>query len=245
MAILTYNHIGPCPPGEEERRGLWVDEGSFARQMESLRMRECNCVTLHDVVASLSGRWRLPPRWVCITFDDGWRDAALRALPALTRHGLRATFFMVTSRIRSHAPTGAWDEAMSIDEMRALREAGMEIGSHSHTHPRLTRLDPAVLRTEVAGSRELLGDVLGKRPDWFCYPYGNFSRAVAAAVREAGYAGAVCTIPDNRVRTGQRYWMPRVAVTADTTLLRLRFMLSPLYHLTSALASRERWGGVR
>ena len=245
MAILTYHHIGPCPPGQEDHRGLWVDEGLFTAQLRALKSWGYTCMTLHDVAASFSGRWRLPRRWVCITFDDGWRDNYERALPQLVRYGMFATFFMVTSRIRPNHPTGNWDDYLSLPELHEMVDAGMEIGSHTHTHPHLTRLDDSALKSEIVGSREILADVLGQPPEWFCYPYGNFSQRVAKVVREAGYGGATSTIRDNRVRASQRYWMPRVMIMQDTQPRRLRYMLSGTYHLVHAWKNRSRWEGAK
>ena len=74
-----------------------------------------------------------------------------------------------------------------------LREAsgrGMEVGSHTMTHPRLSRLAPEALEGEISGSRRLLGELLGEEIDGFCYPYGDLSVEAIRAVRRAGYAYA-------------------------------------------------------
>ncbi len=244
MAILTYHHVGACPPEQADHHGLWVDGQLFGQQMRRLHDGGWQCVTLRDVLAGFTGRWKLPRRWFVLTFDDGWRDNYTAALPVLRQLGFRATVFVVTSWIRGGPATGRWDETMSVDELVALKREGWEIGSHTHTHPRLPRLDDDAVRTELRGSRDILADLLGSPPDWFCYPYGAFSRRVARQVREAGYQAATSTIRDNRVRAHQRFWLPRAMVMDTTTPLRLRYMMSGLYHMVHALKNRSRWEGL-
>jgi peptidoglycan/xylan/chitin deacetylase (PgdA/CDA1 family) len=121
----------------------------------------------------------------------------------------------------------------------------MHFGSHTHTHPRLTKLDNASALAELETSRDILQHELGIAPDWFCYPYGNFSPRIASLAKQAGYHGAVSTIRDNRVRADQLYWLPRVMIMNDTTPKRLKYMLSTPYHLVHAWKNRRRWKSIK
>lgn len=243
MAILTYHHIGDCPEGEVKHRGLWVSQELFARQMEWLHRHGWQSISLSELGRALSGHAKLPRRWVAITFDDGWRDNYSHAMPVLADLGLRATVFLVTSQI-AHADF-AGRQYLSTEEIARMRSRGFEFGSHTHTHCRLTTLGEEQARQELELSRQTMSRLLGETPAWFCYPYGNFSRRVAELVREAGYDGALSTIRDNRLTQEQRYWMPRIMVMNDTPPQRLRYMLSPLYHLVHLAKNRKRWKEVR
>jgi peptidoglycan/xylan/chitin deacetylase (PgdA/CDA1 family) len=149
-----------------------------------------------------------PARPVALTFDDGYEDAFTAALPALQRHGFTATFYVVTEYVGQPG-------YMSWEQLAALRDAGMEIGSHSISHPDLTTLDAAELLRQVAGSRAELEARLGVRVVSFCYPAGRYSAAVIEAVRAAGYESATTTRWDNDY--GNVLALPRRRVAGGTT----------------------------
>jgi peptidoglycan/xylan/chitin deacetylase (PgdA/CDA1 family) len=68
-------------------------------------------------------------------------------------------------------------------------------GSHTLTHPHLTALSEPEWRRELTESKRLLEDRLGRPVETLAYPYGDFSPAIAAAAREAGYRAGFTTIP--------------------------------------------------
>lgn len=241
MAILTYHHIGVCPPEQRDHPGLWVTPDLFKAQLLWLRGAGYEGVSLDHVREGLLGERPLPRRWVSLTFDDGWRDNYLAALPVLEETRFSATVFMVTDKIRAVAPSGAWDEYLSEDEITEMMTRGVAIGSHTMTHRRLTKLTCEEARREMEGSRERLRTILGAPPAWLCYPYGNFAPRTAKIAREVGYAGALSTIRDNRPGSHQLFWLPRVMVMGDTTPGRLKYMLSGVYHCVHAWKNRRRW----
>ncbi len=80
---------------------------------------------------------------------------------------------------------------MSVDDIRALRDAGMWIGSHTLSHPFLTRIkNPAALRRQIFDSKRILEKALGQPVTAFAFPFGQYNRAVVSLVREAGYRTA-------------------------------------------------------
>lgn len=245
MAILTYHHICDVPPGQSDHKGLFVPEEAFRAQMLWLRDRGYAALTLDELAQGLAGVKALPRRWVCVTFDDGFRNNFTAGLPVLQEAGFPATVFLITDRVARREVRGQWDDYLTKDDVAQMREAGIEFGSHTHTHPRLTRLESDEVRQELETSRDILRSEFHIEPRWFCYPYGNFSRRIADLVKEAGYQGALSTIRDNRVRPEQLYWMPRVMVMNDTTPERLKYMLSLPYHLVHSWKNRRRWSGIR
>lgn len=171
-----------------------------------------------------------------ITFDDGTADNHELALPLLADHGHRATFFVIAERCLGGAPG-----YMGPAALREMIAAGMEIGSHTLTHPRLARLDADAMRREVHDSKARLEDALQVPVRAFCYPYGNWSPAVVEEVRRAGYALAPSTIRDNRNTPADRYTLRRIMVQPGRTGWRFRYAFSPLYHWLHARKNRRRW----
>jgi len=82
-------------------------------------------------------------------------------------------------------------ESCTWDQLREMESAGIEIGSHTVTHPVLTRVTPDRLRHELEESRGRLEGMLGHPVTSFCYPNGAYDRTVRDAVARAGYRVAV------------------------------------------------------
>jgi peptidoglycan/xylan/chitin deacetylase (PgdA/CDA1 family) len=136
-----------------------------------------------------------------VTFDDAFKSVE-NALPVLERHGVRATVFACTGFAedgRSLDVPELADElrtrpeelsTMSWDELRALVERGVEVGSHTVSHPHLPALSDAELADELRSSRQRLEDELGRPCRVLAYPYGECDERVRGAARTAGYDAA-------------------------------------------------------
>ncbi|MBI4345562.1 MAG: polysaccharide deacetylase family protein [Elusimicrobia bacterium] len=135
------------------------------------------------LLLSLQGIARQAPRApiISITFDDGNADQ-LMAVPMLSRHGLKATFFVNAGRIGQ-------DDYLTRGQLRSLQSAGHEIGGHSLSHPRLIALTEEELRREVCVDRSRLL-AWGLSAQNFAYPFGEYDGSVQAMVRSCGYATA-------------------------------------------------------
>ncbi|WP_373044755.1 polysaccharide deacetylase family protein [Vulgatibacter sp.] len=118
---------------------------------------------------------------VALTFDDN-RTSQLQVLPLLERHGLHATFNIITGRVGASG-------YMSWDDLAAVAAAGHEIAGHTVSHPDLTAISLEEARREICEGREALV-AHGHSPETFCYPFSRTSPEVQALVAECGYAAA-------------------------------------------------------
>lgn len=86
---------------------------------------------------------------------------------------------------------------MTSADVKAMRQAGMQIGAHTVSHPILARLADDEARREIDGSRLFLEDLLGERVGLFAYPNGkpgdDYSPATVEIVRSLGFDAAVST----------------------------------------------------
>ena len=87
----------------------------------------------------------------------------------------------------------ASERLMHLGQIRDWLAAGQEIGSHTRTHPWLTRLSRERAWEEIHGSKKKLEDLFGRAVRHFCYPYGDYNVMVADLVAQAGYATACTT----------------------------------------------------
>ena len=136
-------------------------------------------VTLDEVERAWYHGGSLPAKPIVITFDNGYPEQVTFAPKVLSRYGWPGVLFEIT------------EEHLRPDEIRPIIEIGWEVDSHSATHPNLTELSGKELEYQVAASRRYLQRKFGVPSDNFCYPSSEYDAATIAAVKEAGYVGAV------------------------------------------------------
>ena len=133
-----------------------------------------------------------------LTFDDGFASVLEHGLKPLAQYGFQAIQFLVADSL---GKSNVWDRAagevpaplMDAAQVREWLAAGHRIGSHTLTHPFLSRIPTPQAREEIAASRKKLEDTFGVAVDHFCYPYGDWNEAVRDLVAEAGYRTACTT----------------------------------------------------
>lgn len=201
VPILCYHKISDV---EEDYS---VSPGDFARQMEYLASHGYTAVPLGDLVAHLTAGRPLPPKPIVITFDDGYEDNYLAALPIMEKYGMRATVFVVSDFV-GQAPYLNWEQ------LREMRSRGMGIGSHTLAHRALTELPPDERLRDARASKEGLEWKLDNPVVFLAYPFGKFDASLPGILKEAGYRGAVTTVtglnkPGDDVYTLKRVNIPR------------------------------------
>jgi len=178
--IVRYHGLYRDP---EEIRGQppqeFVSVDDFVHHVRGLRQDGYALLSLTDC-RNRAEQGRLPDRVVCIIFDDGKESCLRLAVPVLAQEGGVATFFIVPGWLGRR-------NILAASEVKDLASLGMEVGSHSMTHPFLTELAPADLDREVGGSKQFLEDLLGRPVECFSYPFGDANSKVREAVEKAGY----------------------------------------------------------
>ena len=88
----------------------------------------------------------------------------------------------------------AKDLYLSFDEIKKMSEMGFEIGSHGVTHTLLSRLNKNSQKKELYNSKKLLEEILSKRINSFCYPYGgqkSYNKYTLELLKEVEYHNAM------------------------------------------------------
>jgi len=184
LRVLLYHAVEEEDPSD--RLLLRVSPETFRAQMEILRTEGYQVVPLKSLLDGL-GNVSVPR--VAITFDDGYRSQ-LQAASILEEFGFPATFFVVIRFLNGdQAATNYWEEwdHMGWKDIQALLGRGFEIGSHSVSHPCLTRCLHDQLQQEVKGAKTCLEDRLSQSVIGFSYPHGAYNSIVRHVVQEAGY----------------------------------------------------------
>ncbi|MFO0973672.1 MAG: polysaccharide deacetylase family protein [Phycisphaerae bacterium] len=103
-------------------------------------------------------------------------------------------------------------QPMSWDQVRELADAGVEIGSHTVSHPHLARLEPGDIARELSDSRARLESRIGRPVVRVSYPFGSHDARVMAAARSAGYESAYITHTWYAQSPREPFAIPRISV---------------------------------
>ncbi|MEE8350869.1 MAG: polysaccharide deacetylase family protein [Rhodospirillales bacterium] len=167
-----YHHVF-----DDERR-------DFARQLTYMAGLG-DFISLDDAVAMMASGGPIDGRYVCLSFDDGFKNGFTNAMPVLVDHKAMAAFFLVTGFIDTSVEgdreklLGFYDsgdllmEFLTWDDCRKMADAGMTIGSHTINHVHLADLDEDTARAEMKGSKDVIEAELGRACDHFCCPFGR------------------------------------------------------------------------
>ena len=173
---------------------LAVRTRAFERQLRSILFRGYEPVT---AATAISG----DRKFLHVTFDDAFKNV-VNGLPVLERLKIPSTVFACADYANDGRPLDVprlADEAvsnpehlatMTWDDLRALAERGVEVGSHTLTHRSLPGLSDHELDRELRESRALIEDQLGRPCRYFAYPWGEHDDRVRTATETAGYEAA-------------------------------------------------------
>ena len=226
--VLMYHSIS-YP--EVDQDPLCTSPERFEAQMLYLERHNLRGVSMRELYLALNAGEA--KGLVGVTFDDGYEDFLSAAVPTLENLGFSATVFVVAGMLGKE---NTWEHRggprpqlrlLGADGVREVSERGMEVGSHSITHPRLSGLGSERLIREVGDSRQMLSEMLNAPVEGFSYPYGDLDGPAVRAARKAGYAHAVAT--KRQVECGLHDW-PRMYIGEKDSPLRLgvKLKVSPI-----------------
>ena len=162
-----------------------------------------------------------------LTFDDGFVDNLETLAPLLADAEAPATVFVPTGWLGQTHPYAPQTRVMTADEVRALRERGMEIGAHTHEHPDLTTLPGDGAVEELRRGKRELEELLGEPVETLAYPFGRADAATRDAARTAGFVAACRTCGEGN--WSDPFDIPRQDMTNASTMLGLRLKRDERY----------------
>jgi len=184
VPVLCYHHFA-----ERCDSSLCTPTALFEQHMRALKEGGFSVISTTELSEFLAFRKTIPKKAVVINLDDGYRSTYEIAYPILKKYGFTATFFIYTSFI------GASKNALTWDQLKALKADGFEVGSHTVNHANLSkRLDGesekeylARVKRELEVSKKILDDRLNQNTQYIAFPYGEFSPVVLKLCEETGY----------------------------------------------------------
>jgi peptidoglycan/xylan/chitin deacetylase (PgdA/CDA1 family) len=245
IPIFNYHTVTDHPqPGIA---GFAVRPDDLARHLDLIVARHCTALTISALVDLLDRDLAPPPATVVITFDDGYEDNLTVAAPLLVARGLPATVFVTTGFLPG-CPGGSIvgpGPMLPWGYLPDLETAGLEVGSHSHTHPELDVLSKTAASHEIRHSKSLLEEALGHPVDSFAYPHGYATSWLQQEVCRAGFRSA-SGVRDAFSHTGDNRWLlSRLIVRSTTTCDQIDRLLRGTGAPTAGANERLRTKGWR
>jgi peptidoglycan/xylan/chitin deacetylase (PgdA/CDA1 family) len=168
VVVLLYHRVGEQSSATE----IDLPAAVFDQQMAWL--------AAHNVATDLDAALdetaepfdeRRPRHPVVVTFDDGTADLFDVALPILARHDVPSVWYLATDFMEQRREFPDGGRPLSWAGAREAVDSGLvTLGSHTHTHALLDRIDPAAAADELDRSVELIGERVGVPVDHFAYP---------------------------------------------------------------------------
>jgi len=211
VPVLMYHHIN-LHSGDT----VTVTPEVFSAQMDFLAQEGYKTLSAAELLAFIKGELSFRQKTVAITFDDGWFDNHLYAVPVLKKQQFKATFFVITDRVAAASKPGRQDfgnapdhetakqlikggEAERVvlgwDMIKELAANGLfRFYSHTVTHRRCGELPLPELQAELIDSKAIIERELGERCDYLCWPYGSFSADTLSVAINAGYKAIFTTV---------------------------------------------------
>jgi peptidoglycan/xylan/chitin deacetylase (PgdA/CDA1 family) len=228
VLVLCYHSLSETWPA-----ALSIEPDVFEQHLDLLVKRGYVGATFERAITDPPA-----PRTVAVTFDDAFRSVKEIAAPIMRRLGLPGSIYVPTNFPGRPGPM-AWDgtddwvggphehelACLGWDELGELADEGWEVGAHTCSHPRLTRLTDAELAHELEGSRAACSESLGRPCRTMAYPYGDVDGRVRDAVDRAGYAVAA-GLPDRRLGALDSLDWPRLGVYRGDDRRRFRIKIS-------------------
>ena len=114
---------------------------------------------------------------VALSFDAAWgNEDTNQILEILKKHNIKVTFFM----------TGGWVEKFP-DDVKAIYEAGHDLGNHSENHKNMSQISNEEKKTELMKTHEKVKELTGVEMNLFRPPYGDYNNEVIKTATACGY----------------------------------------------------------
>ena len=171
-----------------------------------------NLTTLNTKHSTLNTK-----KWVCLTFDDGYRDNYTLAYPMLKRLNVPFTVYVTTGFIDNQLPMWWYpNEQLGINtyELKALDADPLcTIGAHTISHPKLDTLSREQQYQEIAKSKQTLESILGHKVCHFSFPHGAHNNDTLDICHELDFQTVVQSWGDPLRRGEHPCPLPRINET--------------------------------
>lgn len=181
VPVMYYHSIDPS-----EENSLILHPDRFRKQMQYILDSGFTPLTISQVYRYHTEGLKIPKKSIVITLDDGYENNYTQAYPILKELNIPATIFVQTDRIDQPG----W---LKKDQIIEMSNNGIDIMSHTISHPSLKKLSYEEQVKELTESKKVLEELLEKEVYAISYPYGDYNKDTLEIVKDAGYKIAFTT----------------------------------------------------
>ena len=256
VGILTYHRVCSADP-HCNRPTFNVTPQRMRTQLQGLVRRGWQAWPLSRVLQHGRDGVPVPRRTFVVTFDDGYANNVLQALPILAELHIPATIFLATAYLDGREPfpfddwTFAGREGSSRDQWvpltrsqcRDAQSTGLfELGCHTHTH-QVFRDRPDAFRADLQQSILVLERDFGIEQPTFSFPYGIADDDLVEQARRSGVSCGLTTAPQLADCAGDPFQWGRFHVSQSDTATSLAVKLDGWFDVLRGLGQRIRGHG--
>ncbi|HYG14562.1 MAG TPA: polysaccharide deacetylase family protein [Bacteroidia bacterium] len=218
--------------GVPDKLYFGMQVGEFEKVLQWFKKENIKIITTDELLMGKPG--------LHLTFDDGYANNYEVALPLLKKYNFPAIVFITTKHLRAQANANSdfldvfqnWEKqyvnehgkqlprsfleenwnALTTEQFKLLAASDLiEIGCHTHTHPKLPGLTYEQQLYELSHSKAIIEEVTGKTVKYFSYPFGLYNADSIKAVSQLGFKAAFAVVPHN-IQGEYKYQIPRIGM---------------------------------
>ena len=172
----------------------------FSKEKYSLK-------SIEFVVDTIINDGELPNNTIGISVDDADKSFYSIAWPKFKENGIPVTLFVNTSTIHKNNKN-----YLNWDQIRELRDEGVSIGAHSHSHYHMSELSIDEVINEIEISNNIFLKELGEIPSLFAFPYGEANKEIMNLLKEYKFKVAFGQHSGVINETSNLYYLPRFSL---------------------------------
>lgn len=184
VPILCYHKLREWKPNEKaSMKAYIVPVANFKAQIKMLADSGYHAITPDEYYAYLAAGKPLPSKPVMITFDDTSEEHYTIAFPELEKYGFKGAFFIMTVSIGRPG-------YMSKEQIKELSDKGHVIASHTYDHQNVRKYEGEDYDKQMVKPKEKLESIIGKKVDYFAFPFGEWKQAAIPELQKRHYKAA-------------------------------------------------------
>ena len=188
-----------------------VKIAEFRKQIKMIQNMKLDFISIEEFDDYVHGQRELYNKRVLLTVDDAWASFYRHAWPILKKEGIPFILFVNTREINSKNKN-----YMTWAQLREIHESGLGvIGHHSHSHDYMVGWDQDTLRRDLERASQDFRRELGHIPDYFSYPFGEYSLEFKEMVKDMGFRLAFGQHSGVADSLKDRYELPRFPINEN------------------------------
>lgn len=214
VPVLYYHSVRESADNE-----VTIKPEKLRDQLKYIKDEGYETLTIKQLNDYILNNSPIPEKSILITFDDGYMDNYYSAFPILKEFNMTATIFCIASEL-----DGSY--YLSKDAIKEMSDYGIDIESHTVTHPHLNKLEYNKQLEELAESKKILENITGKEISSIAYPFGDFNDNSIKAAKEAGYVLGFTTKLGLSDRNDNPFALDRIYISSKYELNTFKELLS-------------------